>query len=56
MAAAVLDCINRAGRSKAMGNGYETEYKPNKANAQLCQAYAMYNEAGNFVEQYSKRK
>ncbi|HJZ40990.1 MAG TPA: ribulokinase [Bacteroidales bacterium] len=40
---------------KAMGNGYEKEYTPNKTNAQAyARLYARYGEAGEFVEQYSK--
>lgn len=40
---------------KAMGSGYEMEYKPVEGNAQLYAAlYARYNETGAFVEQYSK--
>ena len=40
---------------KAMGNGYEMEYKPVKANAEVyAQIYKKYSEAGDFVEQYSK--
>jgi L-ribulokinase len=46
---AVLDA------QKAMGNGYEMEYKPVKVNALVYdELYARYNEAGAFVEQYSK--
>jgi L-ribulokinase len=42
---------------KAMGNGFEMEYKPVKANAEAyALLYARYNEAGQFVEQYSKNK
>ena len=42
---------------KAMGNGYEMEYKPNKANVQAYAAlYAKYGEAGDFVEKYSKNQ
>jgi L-ribulokinase len=41
---------------KAMGNGYEMEYKPIKANAEAYAAlYALYNEAGNFVEKFSRK-
>ena len=40
---------------EAMGNGYEMEYKPNKANAEAyARLYARYGKAGNFVEQFSK--
>jgi len=40
---------------KAMGNGFETEYKPIKANAEVYEKlYRKYSEAGAFVEQYSK--
>ena len=40
---------------KAMGNGYEMEYTPNKTNARAyAMLYARYGEAGEFVEQYSK--
>lgn len=36
---------------KAMGGGYETEYKPNKANAEKYKAlYEKYSRLGNFVE------
>ena len=42
---------------KAMGNGFETEYKPNKANVGIyAKLYSMYDEAGAFVEQYSKKQ
>jgi L-ribulokinase len=40
---------------KAMGNGYEMEYKPDKTNVQAyARLYSRYGEAGEFVEQYSK--
>jgi L-ribulokinase len=40
---------------KAMGNGFEMEYKPVKSQAEIyAKLYALYNEAGQFVEQYSK--
>lgn len=40
---------------KAMGNGYEMEYTPDKTNARAyAMLYARYGEAGEFVEQYSK--
>lgn len=40
----------------AMGNGYETEYTPNKQNAAIyAELYKKYNEAGTFVETYSNR-
>ncbi len=39
---------------KAMGNGYEMEYKPVKANADAyAKLYALYDEAGGFVEHFS---
>jgi L-ribulokinase len=42
---------------KAMGNGYETEYKPDKKNAGIyARLYEKYNEAGSFVEKYSKNR
>jgi L-ribulokinase len=42
---------------KAMGSGFEMEYKPIKANADAySQLYARYGEAGQFVEQYSKNQ
>jgi len=41
---------------KAMGNGYETEYKPIKTNAEIyARLYEKYKDAGNFVERYSKK-
>ncbi|MBN1143955.1 MAG: ribulokinase [Bacteroidales bacterium] len=40
---------------KAMGNGYETEYRPVKANAEAYnKLYQLYCQAGGFVEEYSK--
>jgi L-ribulokinase len=40
---------------KAMGNGYETEYKPNKENAEKYKAlYEKYSRIGNFVESETK--
>jgi L-ribulokinase len=40
---------------KAMGSGYEMEYKPSKATAEIyARLYEKYNEAGVFVEKYSK--
>jgi L-ribulokinase len=42
---------------KAMGNGFEMEYKPVKANAEAyALLYTRYSEAGQLVEQYSKNK
>jgi L-ribulokinase len=42
---------------KAMGNGFEMEYKPVKANADAYSLlYARYGEAGQLVEQYSLSK
>jgi L-ribulokinase len=42
---------------KAMGNGFEMEYKPVKSNVEAySQLYARYSEAGQFVEQYSKKQ
>jgi L-ribulokinase len=42
---------------KAMGNGYEMEYKPVKVHAEAyTRLYALYSEAGEFVEQYSRKK
>ena len=39
---------------KAMGNGYEMEYKPVKANADAyAKLYALYDEAGGIVEHFS---
>ncbi len=39
---------------KAMGNGFETEYKPVPAHAKDYAAlYKKYNEAGEFIEQFS---
>ncbi len=41
---------------EAMGNGYETEYKPNKENARVyAELYKKYGMAGTFVENYSKQ-
>jgi len=41
---------------KAMGNGYETEYKPVKANAAAYyELYQLYCEAGSFVEKFSNQ-
>jgi L-ribulokinase len=41
---------------KAMGNGFEMEYKPNKANAEAyTKLYAKYSEAGVFIEQYTMK-
>jgi L-ribulokinase len=41
---------------KAMGNGFETEYKPNSDQALIYeQLYKKYSEAGAFVEQFSKK-
>jgi L-ribulokinase len=41
---------------KAMGNGYETEYHPVKANADAyARLYQMYSEAGNFMENFSRK-
>jgi L-ribulokinase len=40
---------------KAMGNGFETEYKPNKANAEKYKAlYEKYTRIGTFVESETK--
>jgi L-ribulokinase len=40
---------------KSMGNGFEMEYKPNKANAEIyAELYKKYSIAGDFVEKYSK--
>lgn len=40
---------------KSMGNGYEMEYKPNKANAEIYDdLYRKYSVAGDFVEKNSK--
>jgi len=40
---------------KAMGNGYETEYKPNKGNAEKYKAlYEKYSRIGIFVESETK--
>lgn len=42
---------------KAMGNGYEMEYKPIKANAQAyARLYALYSETGEFVESFSRNQ
>jgi L-ribulokinase len=42
---------------KAMGNGFEMEYKPVKAHAEAyARLYALYSEAGEFVEHYSQKK
>jgi L-ribulokinase len=42
---------------KAMGNGYEMEYKPIKANAEAYAGlYALYSETGTFVEQFSQKR
>lgn len=42
---------------KAMGNGYEMEYKPVKANADAyAKLYALYEEAGEFVEHFSRKQ
>jgi L-ribulokinase len=41
---------------KAMGNGFEMEYKPNKINVEAySKLYAKYSEAGVFIEQYSMK-
>jgi L-ribulokinase len=41
---------------RAMGNGFEMEYKPNKTNAEAyAKLYALYSEAGAFVEQISRK-
>jgi L-ribulokinase len=41
---------------KAMSNGYEKEYRPDEKNAAAyAKLYALYGEAGAFVEQYSKK-
>ena len=41
---------------KAMGNGYEMEYKPVKANAEAyAMLYKLYSEAGEFVESFSRK-
>ena len=40
---------------KAMGNGYEMEYKPIRANADAyAKLYALYGEAGGYVERFSQ--
>lgn len=40
---------------KAMGNGYETEYKPNKVNADKYKTlYEKYSRIGSFVESETK--
>jgi len=40
---------------KAMGNGYEMEYKPDPVNAMIyARLYSKYSDAGSFVEKYSK--
>jgi L-ribulokinase len=42
---------------RAMGNGYEMEYKPVKANAEAyARLYNLYSEAGEFVEKYAQKK
>jgi L-ribulokinase len=42
---------------KAMGNGYEMEYKPVKAHAEAyARLYERYGEAGAFVEKYSVKQ
>ena len=42
---------------KAMGNGYEMEYRPVKVNAEAyAKLYARYGEAGEFVERYSEKQ
>jgi L-ribulokinase len=41
---------------QALGNGYEMEYKPDKANAAVySDLYKKYGMAGDFVEKYSKQ-
>lgn len=41
---------------KAMGSGFETEFKPDKKNAGIyAELYRKYSLAGDFVEQYSKQ-
>lgn len=41
---------------KAMGNGYETEYKPIKTNAEKYKAlYAEYSRIGEFIESQTKK-
>jgi L-ribulokinase len=41
---------------QAMGNGYEMEYKPVKANAEAyAKWYALYDVAGEFVERFSHK-
>jgi L-ribulokinase len=40
---------------KAMGNGYEKEYKPDERNAAIyADLYKKYSQAGGFVQQYTK--
>jgi len=40
---------------KAMGNGFESEYKPIPAHAEAYEKlYRKYHEAGEFVEEFSK--
>jgi L-ribulokinase len=59
MAAAVVAGLypDLSEAQKAMGSGYEMEYKPVKANAKAySRLYAHYGEAGQFVEQYSKKQ
>lgn len=41
---------------KAMGNGFEKEYKPRPENAKIySELYKKYGQAGEFVEKYSKQ-
>ena len=41
---------------KAMGSGYEMEYKPNKENVEIyAKLYQRYSDAGDFVEEFSKK-
>jgi L-ribulokinase len=57
MAAATVAGIypNVLEAQKAMGSGYETEYKPDKANAEIYAGlYKRYSEAGSFVEHFSR--
>jgi L-ribulokinase len=39
---------------KAMGNGYEMEYKPIRGNAEAyARLYRLYSKAGEFVERFT---
>jgi L-ribulokinase len=40
-----------------MGNGFELEFKPNKANAEAyAKLYKQYGELGDFIEKQTSKK